>query len=62
MRILIVTFCMVFTILRFQQVSAQHDEHEHVLPHGHWFVDKIFIEFSNETLHYSLISKQGLIL
>lgn len=36
-----------------------HGGDEHLLPHGHWFVDKIFLRFSNETLHYSLLSKEG---
>lgn len=40
--------------------AADEHEHEHILPHGHWFIDKIFLQFSDESSNYSFINKSGL--
>ena len=35
------------------------EKHSDVLPHWHWFVDKIFIKYSKADAKYATITKKG---
>lgn len=53
-----ILFCFLVNFSAESTFDAVIDP-DHLLPDGHWFIDKIFFQFSNETTNYTMITKDG---
>ena len=51
-------FIIVFWLFVGFTTSNNDGQHEE-LPHGHWFIDKIFLEYSEPALNFSWLTKNS---